>query len=238
MNISKMSKFIYLALILLSFTGCRRSAHDVWDDTRTAGRHMGRGISSLGGKHGDSREVRSREEFMRSGDNASADDYSFMEFEPLPDQKYAPEVSTRVALADNEPGTQASVVPGIDGFKDPKKDFRLAEIFKNITFSYNSNLVKGDANLNTISAIGAYLKSHPSTYVFVEGHCDERGAEAYNLALGSRRANTVRSLLIKAGARPENVFTVSYGKERPVDSGHDEAAWSKNRRAQFKIYEQ
>lgn len=238
MSVSKISKFIYIALILVSLTGCRRTTHDIWDDTRTAGRHMGRGIRSLGGKHGDSREVQCREDFLRSKNDGADDDYSFMEFDPLPDQKYAPEVSMNIALAANEPGSKTSSVPGIDGFSDPANDPQLSGIFKTIYFPYNSSLVKGDSNLKIARQIGDYLKKNPNVFVFVEGHCDERGPEAYNLALGSRRANAVRSLLIKEGAKPENIFTVSYGKERPAESGRDEASWSKNRRAQFKIYKQ
>lgn len=238
MNVSKVSKFVYVALILTGLTGCHRTTHDLWDDTRTAGRHMGRGIRSLGGKHGDSREVRCREDFMSCEAGGASDDYSFMEFDPLPDQKYEPQLSTSVALAANEPGSKTSAVPGIDGFRDPANDPQLSAIFKTVYFPYNSSLVKGDANLKIIHKIADHLKKHPNTFLFVEGHCDERGAEAYNLALGSRRANAVRSLLIKEGAKPENIFTVSYGKERPVETGKDEASWSKNRRAQFKIYEQ
>ena len=90
--------------------------------------------------------------------------------------------------------------------------------------------------MDRIRAIAAYMKRNPGTYLFVEGHCDERGAEAYNLALGAKRSNSVRNLLIKEGVSPDNVFTVSYGKERPADFGHTEDSWAKNRRAEFKIY--
>ncbi len=72
--------------------------------------------------------------------------------------------------------------------------------------------------------------------MFVEGHTDERGPEAYNLSLGARRANYVRTLLVQKGVDHNQLHTISFGKERPAEMGHNSEAWSKNRRAQFKIY--
>lgn len=80
------------------------------------------------------------------------------------------------------------------------------------------------------------MRSHPNTYVFVEGHCDERGPEAYNLSLGAKRGNAVRNLLINEGVDPDHIFTISYGKERPLVFEHHEEAWAQNRRAEFKVY--
>lgn len=70
----------------------------------------------------------------------------------------------------------------------------------------------------------------------MEGHCDERGPEAYNLALGSRRAHAVRNMLLQQGVHPDQVFTISYGKERPLVMEHHDEGWAQNRRAEFKIY--
>ncbi len=89
----------------------------------------------------------------------------------------------------------------------------------------------------TMEKVAEYLKSHPNVYLFVSGHCDERGPEAYNLSLGARRANYVRSLLVQKGVNPERVHTISYGKERPADLGHSQDSWSKNRRSEFRIYQ-
>ncbi|MBI3236675.1 MAG: OmpA family protein, partial [Chlamydiales bacterium] len=85
--------------------------------------------------------------------------------------------------------------------------------------------------------MASYLKAHPNVYLFVTGHCDERGPEAYNLALGTRRANYVRGYLVKNGVDANRIHTVSYGKEKPCDLRHNAEGWSKNRRAEFKIYE-
>jgi peptidoglycan-associated lipoprotein len=239
MKTSTFNSLITFGLITLSFAGCARRADDVWDDTRTAGRHMSRGIRSLGGKHGDSRQVRCREDFIRyRNDQYCIEDFQAMQFEPLPDQAYSEEIAFETShRSSQEPGLPSSNIPGIEAFQDPRNNPSLANIFVNIQFPYNSSLIKGQENMNTIHAVVQYLKLHPHAYIFVEGHADERGAEAYNLALGSRRSNAVRNLLVKEGAAPDRIFTVSYGKERPLDLGNNEEAWAKNRRVQFKVYQ-
>lgn len=223
-----------LASVLL--TSCCRSRDEVWDDTKSCGRHVKRGLGSLGGKHGDSRQVRSKEEFMRQDNQC----YGFNDdFIPLSDMDY----SNEVAMADfvtrqpkESPGDPGSAIPGIGSFKDPSTMPKLAGIFRNLSFPYDSSLIKGQQNLTAIANIAEFMKQNPNYYIFVEGHCDERGAEAYNLALGARRANAVRNALLKEGVNPDNVFTISYGKERPVMSGHSEEFWSQNRRAEFKVF--
>jgi peptidoglycan-associated lipoprotein len=82
------------------------------------------------------------------------------------------------------------------------------------------------------------LKGADMVTVTIEGHCDERGTVAYNLALGERRANAARDYLASLGVGAGKVKTISYGKERPFDPGHTEAAWAKNRRAHFVIDQQ
>ena len=81
----------------------------------------------------------------------------------------------------------------------------------------------------------AWLKSHPEYSLKIEGHCDERGTAEYNLALGERRAKVVMSYLVSLGVPPGRISTISYGEERPSASGHDERAWGKNRRAEFRL---
>lgn len=82
-----------------------------------------------------------------------------------------------------------------------------------------------------------WLKKWDSTRLLIEGHCDERGTEEYNLALGERRAKAVRDYLVSLGVSADRLETISYGKSQPLDPGHDEAAWAKNRRAEFTIIE-
>lgn len=76
----------------------------------------------------------------------------------------------------------------------------------------------------------AWLQQYPQVMVTVEGHCDERGTREYNLALGARRANSVKNYLVSEGIDPSRITTISYGKERPVDPRSTEAAWRVNRR--------
>lgn len=79
----------------------------------------------------------------------------------------------------------------------------------------------------------AFLKRYAKVRVTVEGHCDERGTTEYNLALGERRANSAMQYIKNSGLSISNLTSVSYGKERPIAMGHDEASWAKNRRAHF-----
>jgi peptidoglycan-associated lipoprotein len=79
----------------------------------------------------------------------------------------------------------------------------------------------------------AFLKRWPKVAVTIEGHCDERGTTEYNIALGERRSNAARHYVLASGSSNLKITTVSYGKERPVALGHDEASWAKNRRAHF-----
>lgn len=232
---------MHLLALALIFTGCNRNPNAVWEDTKSAGRYMNRGFNTLGGKHGDSRQIYSRDEFM--GPDCVMDDCQQppeCDYVPLSDDPNVQDMSMS-DVANRQPretpGDPGSSVPGIQAFQDPSTNPRWANIFRHITFAYNSNLVKGDDNLDTIHSVADYLRSHPNTYVFVEGHCDERGPEAYNLALGSHRSNAVRDVLIDQGANPDNIFTISYGKERPIITGHDEESWQQNRRAEFKVFE-
>lgn len=238
MNIRTLNSLLLFCTIGLSLTSCAKSGDDFWDNTRTAGRHMSRGIRSLGGKHRDSRQIQSREEFLcYRNDQYCIEDFQDMPFEPLPDQPYSQEINFEMQKPADEPGMPSSRIPGIEAFNDPSRVQGMKEVFATIYYPYNSSLVKGKENMEIVHNIAQYMKRYPNTYIFIEGHCDERGAEAYNLALGSRRSNAVRNLLIKDGVSPENIFTVSYGKERPLDLGHNEEAWMKNRRAQFKVYQ-
>ena len=92
-----------------------------------------------------------------------------------------------------------------------------------------------DAGRAVASANAEIMKKYPTWIITVEGHCDERGTAEYNLALGERRAVAVKTYLVGLGVAPDRLRTVSYGKEFPFDTGHNDAAWAKNRRAHFVI---
>ncbi len=101
-----------------------------------------------------------------------------------------------------------------------------------VHFKFDSATVLNNEQSN-ISAVAAALTSDPGVKLLIEGNCDERGTEEYNRALGERRALALREALAKAGIDPARIRTISYGKDKPADPGHDEAAWAKNRRGDF-----
>jgi peptidoglycan-associated lipoprotein len=101
-----------------------------------------------------------------------------------------------------------------------------------IHFAFDSSVVRTDEKPKA-GAVADYLKSHHGEAVRIEGHCDERGTAEYNRALGERRALALREELIRLGINMNDVETISYGFDRPVDPGHSEAAWAKNRRGEF-----
>lgn len=119
-------------------------------------------------------------------------------------------------------GTTSTVVPG-----------SLAEFTQNVGdrvfFGYDSYELNTPAQA-TLERQATWLGANPGVTIVVEGHCDERGTREYNLALGERRAAAVANYLVALGVDPNRIQTISYGKERPAVDGHDETAWSQNRR--------
>ena len=80
-----------------------------------------------------------------------------------------------------------------------------------------------------------FVKDNPNVRIRIEGNCDERGTNEYNLALGERRAESAKNFLLSLGISPDRIETISYGEERPVDPGHNDEAWAKNRNDQFTL---
>jgi len=105
----------------------------------------------------------------------------------------------------------------------------IASVGDRVFFDFDKSDLKGEARA-TIESQAEWLKANPGVTVTIEGHCDERGTREYNLALGDRRANSVRSYLIALGIDANRVSTISYGKERPEVLGSNEWAWAQNRR--------
>ena len=107
-----------------------------------------------------------------------------------------------------------------------------APMLQMINFDYDKyNVRPGDAEI--LKKNLDWFKANPTTKVRVEGNCDERGTVEYNLALGQKRADSAKNYLAGLGVDAKRLETISYGKERPLDPGHNEAAWAKNRNAQF-----
>ena len=109
----------------------------------------------------------------------------------------------------------------------------LAQRLETIYFDYDKSDLSSAAR-DALVKNAELLKKKSGTVVTIEGHCDERGSAEYNLALGERRAKSTMQYLLTLGVPAERLATVSYGKEKPAVDGHDDAAWAKNRRAEFK----
>ena len=98
-----------------------------------------------------------------------------------------------------------------------------------IYFKYDSDVLVSSETAN-LDKIARYLSDKPEMGLVIEGHCDQRGTEEYNRALGDRRANSIRSYLVGAGIEDARIKTISYGADRPAMDGSGESVWSKNRR--------
>ncbi len=137
--------------------------------------------------------------------------------ESAPEEKATSGASAQPAAA-----KPAGIVPGSE------QDF-IANVGDRVFFDFDKYSVRADAKA-TLDKQVAWLKKYPTYNLTVEGHADERGTREYNLALGERRANAVKEYLVAGGLPAARVKTISYGKERPVALGSNEAAWSQNRR--------
>jgi peptidoglycan-associated lipoprotein len=118
---------------------------------------------------------------------------------------------------------------------DPESNMLRDEDFfdsSTVYFEFDRSTIQSSER-SKIEAVASHLKSNPEHKLKVEGHCDERGTEGYNLALGERRALSVREYLINLGISPERIYTTSWGESRPADPGRNEAAYALNRRAEF-----
>ncbi|MGB8523112.1 MAG: peptidoglycan-associated lipoprotein Pal [Candidatus Acidiferrales bacterium] len=118
----------------------------------------------------------------------------------------------------------------------PSGNQNLSELFeqnvKDAYFDFNKSDIRGDARDN-LAKTAEFLRSYPQIRVTIEGHCDERGSTEYNIGLGERRAQAAKNYLISLGIPTDRMDTVSWGKERPFCTEHDDACWQQNRRAHF-----
>ena len=109
-----------------------------------------------------------------------------------------------------------------------------SKLLKDIRFDYDKYDIRREDE-EVLKENAAFLKKNPNMKIQIEGHCDERGTSEYNLALGERRANSTKRYLVSLGIASDRISTISYGKERPLDPGHNEEAWAKNRRAHIVV---
>jgi peptidoglycan-associated lipoprotein len=214
---------LWAAIALLS-ASCHRNSSQTWEDVKTAGRYMQRGVDALWGKDSESRMLASDEEFIGPYD----------EFIPLNDSDLrglAKNSDAALPQPRGIPGT--SGIPALDQFYAPPD----AIGFQIVHFDTDEHILRQKVDIQMIHQIADYMKKHPSDLLLIEGHTDERASASYNMALGMRRANHIRQLLVKNGVNLNRIYTVSRGKEQPLALGHATEDWKQNRRAEFKIYE-
>ena len=172
---------------------------------------------------------------------AAAPEATVKEVKPVPDPKEglavdpAEGLATREDLAKALKGDEIPVAVS-EGAVREAETAEEKTIFQTIHFDFDRSDIRAYARL-VLEKAADYLKKNPRVKIVVEGHCDEIGTEEYNMALGERRALSARHYLVSLGVAPERIGTISYGEHLPLDPGHDEAAWAKNRRCEFKIME-
>jgi peptidoglycan-associated lipoprotein len=136
------------------------------------------------------------------------------------------------APAPEKPKEEAQVVAPapMPGLEDEIKSFEDKDIY----FDFDKFSLMPESK-EILAQKAEFLKAHANMSIQIQGNCDERGTTEYNLALGERRAKSAHDYLVSLGVAKEHIATISYGKEKPVDPGHDEAAWAKNRNDHFII---
>ena len=139
-----------------------------------------------------------------------------------------------------EPWQTESDVRPVDESTTTGEDFAVSDPsgeggpLADIHFDYDQASLTDEAR-GILEKHALWMQNHREAKVMVEGHCDERGTVEYNLALGNQRAQVTRDYLASLGVAADRLRTTSYGKERPIDPGHDESAWARNRRAHFAV---
>ena len=146
------------------------------------------------------------------------------------------EEARRRAEAERQ-AAQSKGAAGPAGTQGTQKAMSEVEAFESepIYFDFDRSEIKPEYR-PVLERKAAWLKAHPEYTVRIEGHCDERGTAEYNVALGEKRALSVKDYLVALGVPAKRISTISYGEERPAVRGQDEAAWAKNRRAEFRLF--
>ncbi len=234
-----MNRFLKIGLITLLVAGALGGA-----GCKTRPKNI-TAIPGSEGRGGASTELVPGGPIVNSGPGANA--APIRNTGPGPGSRFAPNEREVTGIDNNPPGgfnpggntlnpnppVQTQLGEGTirDNMREDREMFRGNTIY----FEYDKSAVKKGPEATKLIAVAEYLKGHAGQghKLVIEGHCDERGTEGYNLALGERRALSVREVLLNNGVAAENVTTESYGEARPANPGHDEGAWSKNRRAEF-----
>jgi peptidoglycan-associated lipoprotein len=152
---------------------------------------------------------------------------------PTPEKVAVEERNVATGSGNTGAGTTGATSGGVTGTTtnqgNPLRDPRSILSKRSVYFEFDSYAVKDDYK-PLIEAHAKYLQTNRSARMTLQGNCDERGSREYNIALGQRRADTVKRMMLLYGATDQQIETVSFGKEKPRNGGHDEAAWAENRR--------
>jgi peptidoglycan-associated lipoprotein len=145
----------------------------------------------------------------------------------------APTPSPSAPAASAAPAAAAAAAPA-QAPRPVPKEFMAVAALKEVYFDFDKYDIRAE-DAKTLDANAAWLKSNADNLVLIEGHCDERGTNEYNLALGERRAKATMNYLVSQGIQANRITIISYGEERPVCNEKTEACWAKNRRANFLV---
>ncbi|HSX25524.1 MAG TPA: OmpA family protein [Chlamydiales bacterium] len=221
-----MRRYLAAAILLLA-GGCATNSSQSWEDIKTAGRYMQKGVDSLCGKDYESRMLTSDEEFIGPYDS---------DFIPLRDSDLRGQFAATDSAMPQPRGIPGQKgIPALGEYYAPPDSLR--SLFQAIHFETDDYIPREKAEISALIQLAGYLKKNPSIYLVVEGHTDERASASYNVSLGMRRANYVRSFLVKNGVDLNRIYTVSRGKEHPLALGHSSDDWKLNRRSEFKMYQ-
>jgi peptidoglycan-associated lipoprotein len=150
------------------------------------------------------------------------------EEEGIPEERVAAEETGREAPEEERERRVAE-----DDLEATRRRMAAGAALKDINFDFDDFSIREDAK-EILVKNSSWMMSNPAVKMVIEGHCDERGTSEYNLALGERRATSAKSYLIRLGVKAEQLSTISYGEEKPLDTRSNEEAWAGNRRAHFR----
>ena len=146
----------------------------------------------------------------------------------------APTGATAPSPVSPAPSSQAAAPPAVTAPRPAPSEFVTVQDVEDIHFDFDKYAIR-PADAQILDRSARWLTTNGNDLLLIEGHCDERGTSGYNLALGDRRAKATMNYLVTQGIAARRISIISYGKERPQCTGHDEACWAKNRRAHFLV---
>ena len=164
-----------------------------------------------------------------------------MEAEPMEEERAVESAAAQQSAEEAAAAREAKLAQMSEADRQREEAAMMAEeakmrafVDEHVHFDFDKYDLKPKAMM-ILDEKAAYLREHPEVRVLIEGHCDERGTNEYNLALGDRRANSAKNYLVRSGVAESRITTISYGEEQPLCTEHAESCWWRNRRAQFQV---